>query len=93
MVRWAGRECCHGVLAVARWWTAGCSPSRPSDWVKSVMGGKERTIVCKSGTYTVGGQNKPAVAHFNNMGLEVKDTNAFVITGQLEGEGHHQRLE
>ncbi len=67
-----------GSLAVANW----MFPFTPVKLGEGVMVAKERTVVCKSGIYTVGGQNKPAVAHFNNMGLEVKDTKAFEITGQ-----------
>ncbi len=44
--------------------------------------GKERTVVCVSGTYKVGGAKEPAVAHFNNHSLQVKDTRAFKVTGK-----------
>ncbi len=67
-----------GGLGVANW----MFPFTPVKLGEGVMVGKERTIVCKSGTFTVGGQQRPAVAHFNNMGLEVKGTKAFGITGQ-----------
>ena len=67
-----------GGLGVANW----MFPFTPVKLGEGVMVAKERTVVCKSGTYTVGGQNRPAVAHFNNMGLEVKETKAFNVTGQ-----------
>ena len=67
-----------GGLGVANW----MFPFTPVKLGEGVMVARERTVVCKSGTYTVGGQNRPAVAHFNNMGLEVKETKAFNVTGQ-----------
>ena len=39
-------------------------------------------MVCVSGTYKVGGAKEPAVAHFNDHSLQVKETQAFKVSGK-----------
>ncbi len=55
-------------------------PFTPVRIGEGVMVGKERTIVCVSGTYTVMGENKPKVAKFNCYGRPVDAP--FAITGK-----------
>ncbi len=67
-----------GGFEIANW----MFPFTPVKLGEGVLVGKERTVVCVSGTYKVGGAKEPAVAHFNNHSLQVKDTHAFKVTGK-----------
>lgn len=67
-----------GGLSVANW----LFPFTPVKLGAGVMVAKERTVVCKSGTYTVAGKARPDVAHFNNRGLQVENSKAFEISGK-----------
>ncbi len=67
-----------GGFEVANW----LFPFTPVKLGEGVLVGKERTVVCVSGTYKVGGAKAPAVAHFNDHSLQVKDTRAFKVTGK-----------
>ena len=67
-----------GGFEIANW----MFPFTPVKLGEGVLVGKERTVVCISGTYKVGGAKAPAVAHFNDHSLQVKDTQAFKVTGK-----------
>lgn len=67
-----------GGFEIANW----MFPFTPVKLGEGVLVGKERTLVCVSGTYKVGGANRPSVAHFDDHSLEIKDTNAFTISGE-----------
>ena len=55
-------------------------PFTPVKLGEGVMVGKERTLVCISGTYVVKGAKKPDVAKFDSFGRPV--ANDFAITGK-----------
>ena len=55
-------------------------PFTPVKLGEGVMVGKERTIVCISGVYTVKGNKKPDIAKFNQFGRPVKHD--FKVTGK-----------
>jgi hypothetical protein len=65
-----------GSYEIANW----LMPFTPVKLGEGVMVGKERTIVCISGTYTVKGKQKPDVAKFNQFGRPVKHD--FKVTGK-----------
>ena len=65
-----------GSYEIANW----LMPFTPVKLGEGVMVGKERTIVCVSGTYTVKGQQKPDIAKFNPFGRPVKHD--FKVTGK-----------
>ncbi|MBQ9366348.1 MAG: hypothetical protein IJT83_01105, partial [Victivallales bacterium] len=55
-------------------------PFTPVRIDEGVMTGKERTITVISGTYKLGGNAKPRVAHFNRYGLPT-DASNITVTG------------
>ena len=65
-----------GSFEITNWFM----PFTPVKLGEGVMVGKERTLVCISGTYTVKGGKKPSIAKFNNCGRPVEHN--FAITGK-----------
>ena len=65
-----------GSFEITNWFM----PFTPVKLGEGVMVGKERTIVCVSGTYAVKGAKKPDVAKFDSFGRPVQHD--FAVTGK-----------